>query len=218
MWPAPTAGRHTRTYWVRWLAFWGSPPPKGLLDVAATREEALKASAARFSIIQAVKDRAKAVEADPPEEMLSKREGKAVKGTDQTLQLLRTYLETFSKEISPHENSFSNKENFQEWLGTDEPIPQWPAIEQARNNVRVFLRQLPAVAAYLNVAADSNKGSKGQADSRKAWTDAQKELLALQKSLLNKDDLRLREGDDYVWLFGLAARGIPGWGDLPALA
>jgi 2',3'-cyclic-nucleotide 2'-phosphodiesterase (5'-nucleotidase family) len=192
--------------------FWGSPPPKGkgLLDLAATQEEARNASVAWFSIIDAVKKKAKAVEAAPPEEMLITREEKAVEGTDEIFQLLRTYLETFDKEMSPHD-----KENFQAWLGTDEPIPQRPAMQKARDKVRKFLKELPAVVAYSKVAAHSNKDSQWKDDSRKAWNDAKEELLALQKSLLHKDDLTLREGDGYGWLFDLAARDIPGWGDLP---
>jgi Calcineurin-like phosphoesterase len=200
---------------------WGSPPPKGkgLLDPAATQKEAIKDAKpyGRFSIIDAVKERAKTVKDYPPKEMPSEPKGKAVKGTDRTVKLLQTYVETFYKETRPHANSFSNKDNFQEWLGTDEPISQWPAIQRARNNVRKFLRQLPTVAAYSNVAAHSNTGSKGKTASRKAWTAAQIELLALQKSLLNKDDLTLPERVEYFWLFDLAARGIPGWGNLPAL-
>lgn len=193
--------------------FWGSP--KGLLDPAATRDQARKQSLAWFSIIDAVKDRANTVKDHPPHEMLIKPERKDVQGTKEILRLLQDYLKIFTEQTFPNENSILNKKNFQEWLGTDEPISQWPAIQQARNNVREFLRKLPAVASYSNVAAHPDKGSTWKAESRKAWTDAQEELIALQKSLFNKDDLRSSEGD--AWMFGLAARGIPGWGDLPAL-
>jgi predicted phosphodiesterase len=193
--------------------FWGSP--KGLLDVAATREKAQNASVASFSIIDAVKKKAKAVEAAPPPEMLITREEKAVEGTDEIFQLLRTYFQTFDKEMSPHKNSVSTEENFQAWLGTDEPIPQGTETQKARDNVRTFLKELPAVAAYSKVAARSNKDTQWKDDSRKAWNDAKEELLALQKSLLHKDNLTLNEGDGYGWLFDLAARDIPGWGDLP---
>jgi hypothetical protein len=117
--------------------------------------------------------------------------------------------------MSPHENSVSTEENFQAWLGTDEPIPQGTETQKARDNVRTFLKERPAVAAYSKVAARSNKDTQWKDDSRKAWNDAKEELLALQKSLLHKDNLTLNEGDGYGWLFDLAARDIPGWGDLP---
>jgi hypothetical protein len=179
---------------------WG--PTLGSATVEETRAAALKASAAepKFSIIEAVKEHAKAVEAQPPQEMFDKPAGQALKGTDEIVQLLQTYADTFFEQMTPDATTFANQENFQAWLGTDEPIAQWPEIQLARDNVRASLRQLPAVAAC----------KPGAKNGIKALTAAEKELKDLQNSLVSHD-FQFRYGTDYVWMFDLAARGIRGW-------
>jgi hypothetical protein len=155
------------------------------------REEARNASATlpKFSIIEAVWARALEAVFDQPA-------GHAGDNTERIIELLKTYADTFYAEMGPDATTRAGSEMFRRWLGTDQPAAPSPEIENARREVRAFLRQLPAVAALTSRAND--------------WTAAQEELEALQKSLVGHDFV-FRDGADYAWMFDLAARGMPGW-------
>ena len=167
---------------------WQSP------DLATARIDAEKASAGspKFSIIDAVRNKASVAEfslpAVPP-----------APNTERIIELLKAYADTFFDEMSPHATTNASYELFRTWLGTDGPPPATnPKIEEARKAVRDFLRELPAVAACVA----RTPGCSVYA--------AQDELEALQSSLAG-NDAYFRDGADYVWMFDLAARGIPGW-------
>jgi 2',3'-cyclic-nucleotide 2'-phosphodiesterase (5'-nucleotidase family) len=181
---------------------WGVPVEHSP-TVEETRKAARKASAAEpsFSIVKAVTEQGQALAAHPPEEMFDQPAGQTVSGTDQILGLLQTYAAVFREAINPKTIALGSDEGFERWLGTDAPIAEWPEIQQARDKVRAFLRQLPAVAAYYLAEKD---------DWLEAWTVAEEELVALQKAL-EGHDFKFPYATNYAWMFDLAARGIPGW-------
>jgi hypothetical protein len=191
---------------------WGSEPPigKGLPDIEATRAGADEDAVTRFRITDAVTNHAAAV----PVHILPQPPADAVEGAGRLLELLQTYAQTFDENISPNHSSFSNKET---WLRSDDHINQSRAIEDARNDVRQFLKELSAVKEYLAVADSPTKGSQWKDKARKAWMEANIDLLDLRDALQNNKDHTLRERDSYVRLFEAAAVGIPGSGLLPAL-
>ncbi len=172
---------------------WGLPTPE------ATHKKALEvAEPSKFSIIAAVKNQASKAIFSPPA-------GQAG-DDDDTKKIIvqpKTYANTIYEQFVPEATTNANWENFRKWLGTDEPITRWPAIEQARNNVRAFLRRLPAVAACTPPL-------EGGVTGIDALTAAEKKLQALQGTLVGHDFV-FRDRTNYAWMFDLAARGIRGW-------
>ncbi|MBB5168253.1 metallophosphoesterase [Mycobacterium sp. AZCC_0083] len=183
--------------------FWGSPTRKSP-TVNATRDAALKAATEpKFGIIAAVRNQAEAVQRKPPKAMFRKPAGRAVNETQRMAELLQHYAATFDKHMSPGRDS---SEKFRRWLGTDEPIEGQLEIQEARDDVRAFLRQRPAVKAYAR-----QKGLlHPKTDWSTAWTAAEERLKSLQRSLVGHDFV-FRYRRDYARMFDMAARGIPGW-------
>lgn len=182
--------------------FWGSP------TVAEARERAGAAIKTRpgFRIVDAVK--AQALRADFIQPLSSSLPASAA-----VISLLKAYTEAFYNELDNSGSELRSKfpagpersRAFRHWLGTDAPPVPSDKIDAARNDVRAFLRALPSVAAY------AKPGTSGWGE---AWSEAEKELTALQTELTGHDFV-FRDGANYAWLFDLAACGMPGWRSFP---